>query len=274
MVMEGTAMRDTAARSTVRAERAMGLALSWPAGESASAAGRQRWAEAARVAEKCGFDSIWLLADDRPDVGVRANPALIAATVAVSTDTIRVGVRSLAVQGHDALRVAEDWSVVDNLSNGRLELLSRTSEDGVAQLGDHYRTVRDLWEGKEVRRDGPDGEEHVLRTYPKPRQPCLPLWLPDTAGAPGLELAAELNAGLLIGDEDLAFDQLAARVRDVLKEFVPGRVSVLAGRPETLRDIRELYALGVAEVVCRLDVDAAGDRLLDSIAEIARGRPE
>ncbi|MFC0430278.1 LLM class flavin-dependent oxidoreductase [Kutzneria buriramensis] len=255
----------------VRSKPAMGLFLSWSATGSVDAAGRRRIVEAARAAEERGFDSIWLLEDDSPG-GVRANPALMAASVAVSTDAIRVCAQFLDESEYDSLRAVEDWSVVDNLSSGRLELFSKNPRD-------HHRTVRHLWAGKEIRRVGLGGEEQLVQTYPKPYQSRVALWLPYTEGAPGLDLAVELNAGILVRDEGLALDQLAARVRGIRHEFAadghePGRVAILAGVPDVQHDIRELYALDVDEVVCRLDVDAAGDRLAETMAEIARGRPE
>ncbi|MFD8462696.1 LLM class flavin-dependent oxidoreductase [Streptomyces antimycoticus] len=212
------------------AKRALGLS-------STGGVGQHRLTAAARTAEECGFDGVWLL-DDRTEDIARPNPAIVAALIAVSTSSIRVGARLLAGPGDDALRAAEHWSVVDNLSNGRLALFSDTPGEA------HHRTVRDLWEGQEVRRPGPGGQDYVVRAFPPPCQARFPLWLMVRNG-----------------------DQVAERVRHLSEE--PMGVSVLADGLKVPRSVHD----AAHEVVYRLDVEAAGDHLLEDITKLAGAHP-
>lgn len=167
--------------------------------------------DAAVSADQRGLDFIWV--PERhftPFGGGHPNPAVIAAALAVRTHTIRIRAGSVVLPLHDPLRVAEEWAVVDNLSNGRVEISSATgwnprdfilSSDAFGSRTDRAREnlqiIRDLWARKEVTRFGPDHVEYSVLTYPQPVQPSLPFWV-TAAGSPStFAYAGEVGAGLL-----------------------------------------------------------------------------
>src|SRR5262249_27857700 len=79
--------------------------------------------EAAAFADGNGFQAVWF-----PERhfhrfgGLYPTPATLAAAAATWTRKLRLRAGSVVLPLHDPVRVAEEWSVVDNLSNGRVDL--------------------------------------------------------------------------------------------------------------------------------------------------------
>jgi alkanesulfonate monooxygenase SsuD/methylene tetrahydromethanopterin reductase-like flavin-dependent oxidoreductase (luciferase family) len=69
-----------------------------------------------------GYDNVWLTEHHFVDDGY--NPAVLptAAAIAARTRKIRIGTFVLLLPFHDPVRVAEDSTCVDILSNGRFDL--------------------------------------------------------------------------------------------------------------------------------------------------------
>ena len=75
------------------------------------------------AAEELGFDTGWVAQHHfSRDEGRLPSPLPFLAAVAASTSRIRLGTTVVTLSLEDPVRVAEDASVVDALSNGRLEL--------------------------------------------------------------------------------------------------------------------------------------------------------
>jgi alkanesulfonate monooxygenase SsuD/methylene tetrahydromethanopterin reductase-like flavin-dependent oxidoreductase (luciferase family) len=53
--------------------------------------------------------------------GYIPSPALIIAAMAARTKTVRFSVAALIAPFHDPLRIAEDYSVLDNITRGRVD---------------------------------------------------------------------------------------------------------------------------------------------------------
>ena len=95
---------------------------------------------------------------------------------------IRAG--SCVLPLHNPIRVAEEWSFVDNLSGGRVGisfasgwqpndfvLMPENYEDRKAILSRDIETVRKLWRGESLTLANPLGKEVEVRTLPRPVQP-------------------------------------------------------------------------------------------------------
>lgn len=167
--------------------------------------------EGARFADQNGFTAIWT-----PERHFHAfggpypNPAVTGAAVAAITSNLSIRAGSCVLPLHHPARVAEDWAVLDNLSDGRVGLAVASGwmpEDFVlrpenappnnkaAMLRD-VETLRRLWRGEKV--DFAFGERTVgVVTQPRPVQKELPIWV-TTAGNPETYRdAARLGANVL-----------------------------------------------------------------------------
>ena len=79
--------------------------------------------EGAKFFDENGFAAVWT-----PERHFHAfggpypNPAVTGAAVAAVTKHVKIRAGSCVVPLHHPVRIAEEWSVVDNLSNGRVEI--------------------------------------------------------------------------------------------------------------------------------------------------------
>jgi natural product biosynthesis luciferase-like monooxygenase protein len=168
------------------------------AGEGPSAQEKYRLLlEGARFGDERGFAAIWT-----PERhfhafgGLYPNPSVIGAALAVATRRLHIRAGSCVSPLHHAIRIAEEWSVVDNLSGGRVGisfasgwqpqdfvLAPHNFADRKQVMLRQIDLVRRLWRGEAVWAPGPDGEEVEVRILPRPIQPELPVWI-TSAGSP------------------------------------------------------------------------------------------
>lgn len=168
--------------------------------------------EAARFADAHGFSAVWTPERHFHEFGgIFPNPALTGAALAMVTRNLRIRAGSLISPLHDAVRIAEEWAVVDNLSGGRVEVAFGSGwnvNDFVffpaAYAERHavmYRQmdeVRRLWAGEALLRTNGAGKEVEVRAFPRPVQPRLPMWLTASGNSEDTFVAAgERGAGLL-----------------------------------------------------------------------------
>src|SRR5499433_3320101 len=77
--------------------------------------------ESAKFADRNGFNAVWTPERHFQDFGgLYPNPSVLGAALAMITERVQIRAGSVALPLHHPVRVAEEWSVVDNLSNGRV----------------------------------------------------------------------------------------------------------------------------------------------------------
>ncbi|HVR95762.1 MAG TPA: LLM class flavin-dependent oxidoreductase [Thermoanaerobaculia bacterium] len=217
--------------------------------------------EVARQADRRGLAALWLpeqhSADgaDGDSASLFPNPAVAAAALAVETQRLGLRAAGLALPLHNPIRVAEEWSLVDNLSRGRVGIALGAADEDV-------ETVRRLWRGEAVR--VPDGEGHPIdiRILPQPLQPELPLWLTDA------QTAAILGANLLLTepDADRIAAYRAANGYGTVTVTVPAFASVEDGGWE----LERCEEMGASEVACRVRL-AGALAALEVLEELRHG---
>lgn len=78
--------------------------------------------ETIRQAEQLGFHSAWIGEHHFGEYGVCGSPALIIAHAAAVTSSIRLGAGVVLLPLHHPVRIAEDYAMLDVLTEGRLEV--------------------------------------------------------------------------------------------------------------------------------------------------------
>ena len=79
--------------------------------------------ESVKYADRAGFKAVWTPERHFHEFGgLYPNPSVTSAALAMITDRIKIRCGSVVSPLHDEIRIAEEWSVVDSLSAGRVEL--------------------------------------------------------------------------------------------------------------------------------------------------------
>jgi natural product biosynthesis luciferase-like monooxygenase protein len=215
-------------------------------GDSTSASKYQLILEASRFADGAGFDAVWI-----PERhfhrfgGLYPNPAVVAAAVAATTERIGIRAGSVVLPLQHPIRVAEEWSIVDNLSGGRVELsfasgwqrndfvlAPQNYENRKTMLAGAIEQVRQLWRGEAVEFPLDSGDSERVSTFPRPLQAELPVWL-TSAGSPATaDLAGTIGANLLTHLVGQTFAELSIliqryRAAHLAAHGTPGRVALM-----------------------------------------------
>lgn len=183
--------------------------------------------EGAKFFDENGFNSIWT-----PERHFHAfggpypNPAVTGAAIAAITSNLNIRAGSCVSPLHHPIRIAEDWAVIDNLSNGRAALAFASGwqpndfvikpenhKNNKAVMLEQIEIVRKLWRGEKVEFENPMGEMVEVSTLPRPVQKELPVWV-TTAGNPETyKQAGALGANILTHLLGQTVDELAEKIR-------------------------------------------------------------
>jgi natural product biosynthesis luciferase-like monooxygenase protein len=153
--------------------------------------------DGAKYFDENNFDAVWTPERHFSAFGgPYPNPAVTSAAIAAITKKIKIRSGSIVSPLHHPIRIAEDWAVVDNLSDGRVGLSFAAGwqpNDFVIMPANHknnknimleqIETVKKLWRGEKVAFENPMGNMVDIVTLPRPVQKELPVWL-TTAGNP------------------------------------------------------------------------------------------
>lgn len=182
--------------------------------------------ETARFADERGFSSLWVPERHFHSFGgLFPNPSVLAAALARETGRIRLNAGSVVLPLHDPVRIAEEWSVVDNLSGGRVGIgcatgwhaqdfalhpdrFARRKEIGFAHLDD----VRTLWSGGTLSRRTGDGGETAVRIHPRPVQDMPPMFLATSGRRESYEEAARRGLGIVTNLMNQTVAELAENI--------------------------------------------------------------
>lgn len=167
---------------------------------------------AAKYGDKNGYTAIWT-----PERhfhifgGPYPCPAVFGGAVAAVTDRIGIRAGSVVIPLNDPIRVAEDWSVVDNLSGGgRVSIACATgwNANDFSLAPDNYHTrhavmykrleeIQNLWKGGTISVKDGNGFMKELEIYPKPIQPTLPMFITTAGNIETYISAGKLGHGIL-----------------------------------------------------------------------------
>jgi len=206
-------LSETVRSSSNLAPKRMDYSLFYFASAAHAAAedGYKLLIEGAKFADQHGFKAVWTPERHFHNFGgLFPNPSLTSAVIAAITERVRIRAGSVVLPLHHPVRIAEEWAVVDNLSNGRvgISFASGWNTDDFLFAPENYarrkevtmrevETVRRLWRGETVTFAGVDGQELRVKTLPRPIQRELPVWLTAAGPAETFRLAGEMGAYVL-----------------------------------------------------------------------------
>lgn len=154
--------------------------------------------EGAKFADRHGFTAVWTPERHFHEFGgIYPNPSITGAAIATITEHIQIRSGSCVLPLHNPIRVAEEWSVVDNLSNGRVGLsfasgwvmndflafAPESYDDRYDLLYEGMEQVKSLWKGGSITLSNPAGADATVEIFPRPIQKELPVWI-TAAGSP------------------------------------------------------------------------------------------
>jgi natural product biosynthesis luciferase-like monooxygenase protein len=167
--------------------------------------------EASRFADRHGFTAVWTPERHFHDFGgAYPNPVVTSVAAAMITERLHVRAGSLVSPLHDEVRVAEEWAMADNLSNGRIGVSfgSGWNINDFVFFPERYEqrheimyrqidTIRTLWKGESIVRKNSAGKDVAITLKPKPVSPALPVWITSSGNMDTFRSAGRVGANLL-----------------------------------------------------------------------------
>jgi natural product biosynthesis luciferase-like monooxygenase protein len=178
-----------------------------------------------QFADRNGFAAVWIPERHfHPFGGLYPNPSVLGAAVATVTKDLQIRAGSVVIPLQDPLRVAEEWSVIDNLSGGRVGLACASGwhvndfvlapenyKNRKDMTVEHIGKLRRLWRGESVAMINGSGKRTEVRIFPQPIQPELSIWLASHSDATFVK-AAQIGAHVLTLLWDTTLEDLARRI--------------------------------------------------------------
>jgi natural product biosynthesis luciferase-like monooxygenase protein len=183
--------------------------------------------EAAKFADQHGFTAVWTPERHFQRFGgLYGSPTVTGAALAVLTKRIAIRAGSVVLPLQNPLRVAEEWAMIDNFSNGRVAIAAASGwhvNDFVLSPGTYKNRYDDmfeklaliqrLWRGEKVSLANGAGVDTEVCILPAPIQKELPIWLTGQSDDTFLQ-AGKLGFNMLTANFALRHD-LAEFVRKV-----------------------------------------------------------
>ncbi len=184
--------------------------------------------EGAKFADNHGFVAVWT-----PERHFHAfggpypNPSVTGAAVAAVTRNLAVRAGSCVAPLHHPLRIAEEWAVIDNLTNGRTGLAmasgwhpddfvlrpENTPPNNRTALFEVTEQVRRLWRGEAVAFPTANGGTFAAKSQPRPVSKEVKIWI-TTAGNPETwREAGQIGANVLTHLLGQTIDEVAEKIR-------------------------------------------------------------
>jgi len=196
--------------------------------DEANGAGKYRLLiEGAKFADTHGFAAVWT-----PERhfhafgGLYPNPSVTSAAVAAITKNVGIRAGSVVAPLHNPIRVAEEWSVVDNLSNGRvgISFASGWHARDFVLAPDNYKNskevmfrsieeVRKLWRGETLEFVDGTGKQSPISIVPRPVQKELPCWVTAAGNPDTFRMAGDRGFNLLTHLLGQKVEDLAAKIK-------------------------------------------------------------
>jgi natural product biosynthesis luciferase-like monooxygenase protein len=147
--------------------------------------------ESAKFADEHGFAAVWTPERHFQRFGgLYGSPSVTGAALAVITKRVSIRAGSVVLPLQNPLRVAEEWAMIDNLSNGRVAIAAAsgwhandfvlspdTYQNRYGDMFEKIAMIQKLWRGEKVSLMNGAGVQTAVNILPTPIQRELPIWL-------------------------------------------------------------------------------------------------
>jgi len=183
--------------------------------------------DGAKFADRHGYHAIWTPERHfHPFGGSYPTPAVLSAALATITERVHLRAGSVVLPLHHPVRVAEEWSVIDNLSQGRVGVSCATgwSADDFILSPENYdnrkavmfsklHMLRRFWRGEPLFLPGGSGKTTAVKLFPLPKQPELPVWITVVKNPEMYVKAGEIGANVLTNLLSQTPEELAQNIK-------------------------------------------------------------
>ncbi len=178
------------------------------------------------LAEELGFDG-FAVGERHEDPFISSSPPVVLSNIAARTSTIGLFTAVTTLSLLDPVRAFEDYSTLDNLSGGRLELIIGkgngaaqaelfhvTTDDQWDRNREGYELFRALWHSDEVTWSGRFRPSLVnAKALPRPLQKQIRIWHGSATSTDSVDLAARFGDPIFSANVTYPIEPYAELVR-------------------------------------------------------------
>ncbi|MBA4537502.1 LLM class flavin-dependent oxidoreductase [Bacillus aquiflavi] len=161
------------------------------------------------MADRLGYNSVWFAEHHFSEYGILTSPHVFMAAAAQRTSKIRLGVSVKVLPFHHPLNVAEDYALVDVLSNGRLNLglgsgylphefsgFNLDGKDKALRFNDALAVIEKAWKGEKFSHLGEYYQFTDVKLEVTPKQKEVPTWI-ATLSQNGANYVAKMGYNMM-----------------------------------------------------------------------------
>lgn len=184
--------------------------------------------EQTEAADQLGYESVWYAEHHFSEYGILTSPQILLTAAAQRTKRIRLGVSIVTLPFHNPIRIAEDYALLDVLSNGRLNLglgsgylphefagFKVDGKDKVFRFNDALAVIEKAWTGEKFSHEGEYFQFTDVQLQVIPKQEQVPIWI-GTLSSRGAEFVGKMGYSIM-GVPYVASNSLAE-----LKQVIDG----------------------------------------------------
>lgn len=142
------------------------------------------------LADELGYDSVWFAEHHFSEYGILTTPQMLLSVAAERTKNIRLGVSIVTLPFKNPIQVAEDYALLDVLSNGRLNLglgsgylphefagFKVDGKDKAFRFNDALAVIEKAWTGEVFSHEGDYYQFSDVKLEVIPKQKEVPVWI-------------------------------------------------------------------------------------------------
>jgi len=220
--------------------------------------------EQTQFADKMGFHGAWYAEHHFSEYGILTSPQVFMAAAAERTKNIRLGIAIMVLPFHNPLSLAEDFALVDVLSNGRLNMGTGSGyipyefkgfnvdpTDKAFRFNEALEVIEKAWKGEKFSHKGKYYEYNDVQLVLTPEQEEVPIWI-GALTKRGVEFVGKMGYNVM-GFPYIASDSIQG-VKEVVDTYVDSLKA--AGHDESKKHLPLVLHTYVAETQEQAVADA------------------